>query len=95
MMLVYIGLALDIVGALFLYLYGLPNNIPEPSRGTSIIWPGGEADEREKEEYRKKLRKHKILSTLGIFLLIAGFFLQLIGNIFFSCSTLHCFTCPK
>ena len=89
--LVSIGLVLDIVGVILLFFYGLPNNIPAPSSGTVIVWPGGEANESEKEEYRKELKKYKRLSRLGIILLLVGFGLQLIGNIFSSCSTLHCF----
>lgn len=67
-----IGLALDIVGAILLWRFGLPEHI-SPSGAVHII--GEKPDEAE----TRKAQGYKRWSVRGIGLLVAGFALQLLG----------------
>lgn len=67
------GLVLDIVGAVLIYLYGLPENI---SRTGVVSITLEQVDENE----IIKAKKYDLKSRIGIILLILGFFLQLVGN---------------
>ena len=66
------GLALDIVGAIFIFKFGLP---PRVSRGgtRSLLLEGHDPKEAAKAELYDRLGK------VGVGLLILGFFLQIVG----------------
>lgn len=64
------GLALDIVGVLLLYRYGLPSRYPKRTR----LVLHDEPDELGQ-------RRFKRLSGVGIGMLVTGFALQLLGTV--------------
>ncbi|MGD8456049.1 MAG: hypothetical protein PVF83_06675 [Anaerolineales bacterium] len=69
-----IGLILDIIGGVMLFLYGLAPRIdPE---GRSYLFLNGYDNEEEKKKYKH----YKLLSNIGIWLVIGGFIFQLIAN---------------
>jgi hypothetical protein len=67
------GLVLDIIGALMLWRYGLPEEV---SRSGAIHLIGEQEDAAEKA----LARRYDWLARLGLTLLILGFVLQLIGS---------------
>lgn len=74
--LVSIGLALDIAGVVLLFVYGLPH--------PSVL--AGVLDWTSTKEGRKKTDKRvRVLSRLGLALLVTGFALQLVGNLVSEC----------
>ena len=70
------GLALDIVGVILLFIYGLPSKVTD-SPGDRLLW-GPSPEVREAEI--KKFRRYTRISHIGLVLLITGFTLQLISN---------------
>ena len=70
-----LGLSLDIIGALLIWKYGLPTELPTSGHVGKImgIPIKGKVDPKQKKEYER-------MSTAGILLLILGFALQLISN---------------
>jgi len=68
-----IGLSLDIVGAIMIFHFGLPQNIDRAGKIYRII---SDVDEGEKE----KAKFYDRMSFFGIFLLVFGFLLQVLGN---------------
>lgn len=67
----HLGLILDIIGAILLFLFGLPSIINTPDHITT---------ERRLSKFEKIQNKAiAILAHLGIILLILGFILQYIG----------------
>lgn len=67
-----LGLILDILGAVLLFLFGLA---PKISRDGTIFLSLGES-----QSERSKARLYDRLATLGIILLFLGFTFQLLGN---------------
>ena len=68
-----VGLALDIVGVVFIWRYGLPEPL---SRTGATYLIAEQADETEKA----KAAKYDLLSKIGLGLIIGGFVLQLASN---------------
>ncbi len=68
-----IGLSLDIIGVVFLFFYGLP------LRGASYA---------VSEEYQRKKPFRKVMSYIGLSLLVIGFILQLISSIISYCQAI-------
>jgi hypothetical protein len=68
-----IGLASDIMGALLLWKFGLPENINR--KGMSFL-----ALESNDEKEINKAKKYDKLSMFAVLLLVLGFILQLISN---------------
>jgi len=68
-----IGLVLDIIGAMLLLKFGIPNKIDPEGTIHLII---GEKDTVEIE----KGKRYKRWSNIAVFLIIIGFILQLISN---------------
>ena len=62
-----IGLILNLIGALLLFIFGTPFRW---DTSNNIIW----RDPTKKQKFKKKLSD--ILSSLGMFLVIIGFTLQ-------------------
>jgi hypothetical protein len=69
-----VGLVFDIVGALMIWRYGLPESMDR--RGLIYI-----VDEGYDEKERAKGRKFDFYAKIGVILLIMGFVGQLAGNI--------------
>ena len=67
-----LGLVLDIIGAVLLFRYGLPEDV---SRGGASY----ELREEEDEAEKLKAKRYDSLGRLGLLLLIAGFMLQLVA----------------
>jgi hypothetical protein len=67
------GLILDIVGAVLVWRYGLPEAISRTGASPLIL------EETDEGEIAKAMRYDRI-AQLGIGLLIAGFGLQLVSN---------------
>ena len=72
------GLILDILGILFLYKYGLPSEVQEPREGQIILYPGLTPHEKKSQE--KVFSYYRRMSRYGLFLILVGFVLLLIGN---------------
>lgn len=68
-----IGLLLDMVGAVFLFKYGLP---PDLSRTGATFLRLEQDDESEKA----KAQQYDQLGYIGIVLMFIGFALQLVSN---------------
>ncbi len=68
------GLAFDIGGVILLFRYGLPAEVSK-SGGTRLEW--GNPDS---EQEQRKWKRYKRRSNWGLFLLVLGFFLQLVSN---------------
>jgi hypothetical protein len=66
-----IGLFLDILGAIIIFLYGVPKIIPV---GGNVIVVAGKNEEEEKKEER-----YECIARVGLGFLILGFILQLVG----------------
>ena len=71
------GLILDILGAVLIYKYGLPEEV---SRTGSIVRVVEEEDETE----IIKAKKYDEYSRIGFWLLILGFIFQLISSIYYN-----------
>lgn len=71
-----IGLVLDIIGVILLFLFGLPSKV-KTEEGEPMEW---DIAEEEEEKRKRRLRFYKIMSHIGLACLIIGFSLQLIGN---------------
>ena len=72
------GLSLGLIGTIIIFLFGVPN----------VIDTGGKIGlclEQEDVIEKKKIRFYKIISSLGLILLITSFLLQLIGEIISIC----------
>ncbi len=68
-----LGLILDILGAVLIFIFGLPAKIDRDGHGFLII-------ESDNQEEKAKAKKYDCYSALGLCLLIVGFVLQLISN---------------
>ncbi len=71
-----IGLVFDIIGAVLIFLYGIPTDLLALMK-TGTFEVINEDDPRVMSE----LKKHRRLSRTGLGFLIAGFSLQLAGNL--------------
>ena len=72
-----VGLLLDVIGAILIYLYGLPEEI---SRKGTVYIVAEEVDDSEKIKVTNYDRKSKI----GFYFLIIGFLLQFLSALFYS-----------
>lgn len=72
-----IGLLLDIIGAILIYKYGLPEEVSRS--GTTVI-----IMEQEDEDEKLKALKYDKCSRIGFWLLIIGFMFQLISSIYYN-----------
>ena len=72
-----IGLLLDIIGVFLLFVYGLPSKI---SRSQSVLLIREITPKEKKQAVRIYIMAH-----FAIVILIAGFILQLLGNIYNGC----------
>ena len=68
-----LGLILDIIGALLLLKYGIPNKIDAEGHINFIL-------EQEDEAEKAKAKVYKNWSDVAVILIILGFVLQLISN---------------
>ena len=69
-----VGLVLDIVGAILLFIYGLPENISREGYSNLVT---EEVDEKEV----RLANFYDRMGRLGLLLLISGFVLQLVANL--------------
>jgi len=67
-----VGLSLNIIGAIFIWKYGLPANINRDGHINLIL-------EGEDETEKNLAKKYDFISRIGMSLLILGFFFQLIA----------------
>ncbi len=67
-----IGLSLGVIGALLIYIFGIPNVLDK--NGANLIGDYGN------KESKKKAKKYLFSSKIGITLLLMSFLLQLISN---------------
>jgi hypothetical protein len=76
--LIIIGLSLNIIGVIILYLNGPPISPILPD-GSELLWMD---DGPEKKKQKAEIAKNKIkLSKQGLIVIIIGFIYQLIGLI--------------
>ena len=74
-----VGLALDILGVIFLFRYGLPPDVHLGRAGTNVLYGGGDTP-AEIEEKTKRYKRYKRNSWVALGLLVLGFTLQIISN---------------
>lgn len=67
-----LGLSLDIAGVVLLFFFGLPADVRKDG-GLVLMWGGDPEDAR-------RYRRARVLSCLGLALLVVGFGLQIAGN---------------
>lgn len=73
-----VGLFLDIVGVVLLFVYGLPSDVgPRPSEFELFSVQVGPKDV---DRRTRRWRKFRIGSRLGLGLLVYGFVLQILSN---------------
>ena len=70
---VSIGLALDILGVVLLFLYGLTKDI---RRRANILLTVG-----RNEEEAKRWKRYNLITWFAMVMLVAGFSLQIAGNL--------------
>jgi hypothetical protein len=68
-----VGLLCDIIGAVLLFKYGLPENITRTGVNYLIT-------EEEDTDEIKKAKGYDLWARVGLILLIVGFILQLVSN---------------
>jgi len=76
-----VGLVLDIIGVILLFLYGLQSDAERPHADGHgmILWPGV-VPASESRKLDRRWRRHLRLSQLGLALLVLGFVLQIVSN---------------
>lgn len=67
-----LGLSLDIAGVILLFFFGLPADVRKDG-GLVLMW-GGDPEEA------RRYRQARVLSCLGLALLVVGLGLQIAGN---------------
>lgn len=67
-----IGLALDAVGVVLLYFFGLTSDVHQGG-ASMVIVEGSEKDQ-------KQAKRYSMFSKLALILLVVGFVLQIISN---------------
>lgn len=78
------GLAMSIIGGLVVWAWGWPQ--PDMSEGTTLsvgentVFADGTSEKELRAAARRLKRKHQILSSIGMGLLIGGFALQLFAT---------------
>jgi hypothetical protein len=70
-----IGLILDILGVIMLFMYGLPSNVKENGSGF-----GGSENEEQRQKRLLNNKTIKMKAQFGLGLLITGFLFQLLAN---------------
>lgn len=78
--LICLGLCLDIAGVVLLYRYGLPSRYPDDRDAGLIRWPGVGPEPADPQVQHR----FTYLSRSGLFCLVSGFALQLVGTIILS-----------
>jgi len=78
------GLILDIVGVIFLFIWGPPTPSMEGSVGLAlesgtVLADGRKVEDMEKKQLKKKAT-HSLMSKVGLGLIFLGFVLQLIAQ---------------
>ena len=81
-----LGLILDIIGVIFLFIWGPPTPSMEGSVGLAlesgtVLSDGTKIEDIEKEQLREKAI-HSRMSKVGLGLILFGFILQLIAQWF-------------
>ena len=73
------GLLLDVIGTVFIFIFGLPSAYIEDTESVGCLSIGSNSDDKKG---RLKLNNAliKIMAHAGIGLIIAGFILQFIGS---------------
>lgn len=74
-----VGLTLDIVGAVVIFLFGLPAAINREGHSCLIL-------EETDETMKQRARRYEWLGRAGLGLPIVGFVGQLLGTLFQACS---------
>ena len=71
-LLIPIGLTLDILGVILIFFYGISPLLDSEGRTYRTT---GEIDEKEK----RKTKRYKCISRIGLIMIIIGFMLQLLA----------------
>jgi hypothetical protein len=69
-----VGLVLDVIGAILIFNYGLPEEVSR----TGAVY---RIDEEEDADEKSKAKKYDKYSKCGFYLLILGFVLQFLASI--------------
>jgi hypothetical protein len=71
-----LGLLFNFFGSLLILKYGIPNDVRKNGESYLLL-------EQEDKNEKVKFRKYKYIQSIGLILLVMGFFIQLIGYAFF------------
>jgi hypothetical protein len=71
-----IGLIIDILGAILIFKFGLPEHVDRDGHNYLIL-------EQCDEEEKQKAKKYDFWGNKGLVLLIIGFVFQVISNFFY------------
>lgn len=69
-----VGLCLDILGVIIIFIYGLPSDVSKDGYSTFTI-------ENPDPIEVKKFNRYKLMSRIGLGLILLGFVVQVISNI--------------
>ena len=73
-----LGLALDIIGVILLFIFGLPSRFVTDGPPRELLSFGVDTD--GVEQWKKKWKRYDRWSRFGLVLLVVGFVLQIVSN---------------
>ena len=73
-----VGLFLDIIGVILLFIFGLPSRFVSDGPPTNTISLGWDPD--SVKQWEKQWNRYKLVSWFAVVLLVLGFALQIVSN---------------
>ncbi len=73
-----VGLFLDIIGVILLFIFGLPSRFVSDGPPTNTISFGWDPD--SVKQWEKQWNRYKLVSWFALVLLVLGFALQIVSN---------------
>ena len=73
-----VGLFLDIIGVILLFIFGLPSRFVSDGPPTNTISFGWDPD--SVKQWEKQWNRYKLVSWFAVVLLVLGFALQIVSN---------------
>ena len=73
-----VGLFLDIIGVILLFIFGLPSRFVSDGPPTNTLSFGWDPD--SVKQWEKQWNRYKLVSWFALVLLVLGFVLQIVSN---------------
>ena len=73
-----VGLFLDIIGVILLFIFGLPSRFVSDGPPTNTLSFGWDPD--SVKQWEKQWNRYKLVSWFAVVLLVLGFALQIVSN---------------